>query len=81
MGTRSLSQVYCRLQNMKSRNIGDCPEIRRILRESWRAYCAFKDRKVPQYERIKRGPQAALAELNRQGPIVKQKRSRKLWNR
>ena len=38
VGTRTMEQVYCKLQNTRTRFKNDDPEIRRVLREEFKKY-------------------------------------------
>ena len=38
VGTRTIEQVYCKLQNTRTRFKNDDPEIRRVLREEFKKY-------------------------------------------
>ena len=38
VGTRTMEQVYCKLQNTRYRFKTDDPEIRRVLRDEFRTY-------------------------------------------
>ena len=38
VGTRTMEQVYCKLQNMRTKFKNDDPEIRRVLREEFQKY-------------------------------------------
>ena len=54
VGTRTIEQVYCKLQNTRTKFKNNDPEIRRILREEFHKYrnsLRQRDGKVPQLRR------------------------------
>ena len=48
VGTRTIEQVYCKLQNTRTRFKNDDPEIRRVLREEFKKYQSSLKRRIEQ---------------------------------
>ena len=48
VGTRTMEQVYCKLQNTRTRFKNDDPEIRRVLREEFKKYQSSLKRRTEQ---------------------------------
>ena len=72
IGTRTFSQVYCKLQNLRCRKMSKDPAVTRLLKENWRTYY-----------RIKHGDRIPSSQPKVPNPhgIKKKKRTRKLWSR
>lgn len=75
VGTRSIEQVYCKLQNTRTKFKNNDPEIRRVLREEFHKYrLSVRKRdgkKNPQLKRCKKEPTSASMEENK----------RRIWTR